>query len=298
MRSFSQWRPARFNTLIPVQRSRVAGLLGQTGGDRYVPKLSDVRTKGPQPGIFFRPVNKMTVATMALRTYGSENTAKGVKLIAGSSWNRHIRYSTNGYESYRIEGPQNTPNYDPGNPRSTYGTGNQYPTYWLPPMDGQEPEQFFNWSPTPEQPAAGPAGPQGERGPIGPRGPAGATGPAGSPGAQGPRGERGPAGPKGDPGQATEAAIQDAVSKYLALHPPPSGAVGPPGPRGPAGPAGSPGATGPTGPAPTQAQIDQSVTRYLQANPPKTVTSGGGGNALTDSIVGITAMSALATWFS
>jgi len=241
--------------------------------ERYSPPASQVKTSGPEPGLFFRPQKKMNVATISLRAYGENNTAAGVKAIAGSTWNRsHIRYATTGYEPYKIEGPQNTGNYDPNNPLSTYGSGKEYPTYWLPPLDTKaEPEEHFGWSPTP-QPSQGPPGPPGPPGPKGDRGPAG------------PGGTIGPAGPPGPspsdqqvraavdaffeahppPAGVTQAQIAAAVADYLKDNPPTAGVsdqqiaiavsqylkANPP-------------------PSVTNAQIDQAVTRYFEANPPR-----------------------------
>ena len=251
------------------------GLGDPTG--RYDPPLDLVKTSYPEPGKFFRPkdTNSINVATIALRTYGEENTANGVVAIANSTWNRsHIYYAKTGYAPYAPHlidetGPQQERKYGTA-PLSVHGSGTHWPTYWLPPLDGKpEPEEYFGWTP-PTEPGqgptgnTGPTGPQGSQGPAGndgPPGPIGAPGqdgPAGAMGPMGPMGPQGDIGPQGPPGAGSGDAVPGADGPPGPQGAPgqdgPAGAMGPMGPMGPQGPAGSgsgesiPGPTGEMGP--------------------------------------------------
>ena len=263
---------------------RVVSGFGYLGA--YSPAPSLIKTDEPEPGLFFRPTTTMTVSGMAKKAYGQADRYAGTKAISLSAWNRsHIKISNKGYENFPFEGPQMEKKYDPSNPLSTRGSGNAYPTFWIPPLPSlKEPEQVFvdepEITPTPSPtpgPTPGPVIPtvpgQGPVGPMGPQGKPGAAGrpptateinkavvaymaanppPGGPPGAIGPPGQAGP------PGEATAEAIKQAVFEYIAANPIPPGSPGPAGP---------PGAQGAPGQATAEA-INKAVMEYLAANPP------------------------------
>ncbi len=243
--------------------------------DRYVPKPSEIRNnKDSTPGMFYRPFPDETPYGVAKRAYGADNVKSGLMLMNAATWNNHIEKGTAGWESYKIKGLQFYPKYSIENPHAPAGSGKQYPTVWVPPLTGEEPEKIYT-SPTPE-PMPGEPGKTGPSGPVGPMGPAGPMGPSGPPGSMGPMG---PIGPSGPPGNASNAAIEAAVKAYLAAHPPegipgpsgPSGPQGIPGSQGPMGPIGPPGPVGPIGPPgnASNAAIEAAVKAYLAAHPPE-----------------------------
>lgn len=264
--------------------------------DRFDPPLNLVKNTQPEPGLFFRPndQNSINVSTIALRAYGSGNTANGVVAIANSTWNRsHVRYSTQGYEPYNTDGPQQDRKYST-EPLSTYGSGTHWPTLWLPPLDNPvEPEEYFGWEP-PTAPGQGPtgnmgpAGPPGEQGAPGVPGPSGPKGDQGDPGAVGPQGEMGPIGPPGSgsgesvpgpsgpPGQQGAPGVPGPAGPRGEIGPmgPPGAGSGEsvPGPAGEMGPMGPTGEMGPMGPVGsggtiTQEQIAAAVEQYLLTHP-------------------------------
>ncbi len=242
----------------PFARRRF-GYFGQTG--TYVPTENQIEKFTPKQGLFYRPQKPETVASISQRAYGKENTPKGVKTIAASPWNHHIRYTTKGYEYLKIEGPEMHAGYGL-HPLSKRGSGTYFPVFWLPPLATKaEPEQIFTGDGETDAniteqiraavdawlrehpPPAGPPGDEGargERGPTGAPGTPGAIGPPGKAGPAGPAGKMGPAGPQGAPGTP--------------------GIIGPPGPAGPAGPGVSP------------EIIAEKVAAYLEKHPPPGVT--------------------------
>ena len=253
-------------------------LFGGLGADtqRYNPPLNSIKVKAPRPGTFYRPrlgIHPATVARVAYKDQNIMSTPAGLKLMNDSSWNRHIRYATNGYENYSHinEGMQYNPKYNPNNPLSVYGSGNAYPVVWIPPADGREPEAFFGWVPPMTQPGTGPAGPGGPGGPeghpgdTGPPGPLGPAGPVGPAGQMGPPGQTGPAGQIGPRGPAGAGAGDPITGPTGPMGPAgPSGAIGPGGAMGPQGPSGAPGSGGGVI---DQSMIDASIARYMTANP-------------------------------
>lgn len=245
--------------------------------DRYVPKPSEIRNnKDSTPGMFYRPLPDETPYGVAKRAYGADDVKAGLLLMNAATWNNHITKGSAGWESYKIKGLQFNPQYSSANPHAPSGSGHEYPTVWVPPLTGEEPEQIYK---TPD-PIVVPGQP-GKTGPAGPVGPMGPAGPMGPIGPLGPSGPIGPMGPPGPPGSASNAAIEAAVKAYLAANPP----KGTPGPMGPAGPSGLPGSQGPIGPVgpsgpmgpmgpmgpPGNASdlaIANAVKAYLAANPP------------------------------
>jgi len=246
-------------------------------GDRYIPTPSQILST-PKAGAFYRLKKGETWWGVSKTAYGQANVKKGLFLINDSTWNDHIERKKKNWEAYNVEGLQATPDYSADNPHAGKGSGNDYPTAWIPPMSGEEPEAVFITVPTPVQPTPetpapityqGPPGPEGKQGPPGPQGPPGATGKQGPPGAtgqQGPPGTTGQQGPPGATGQQglpgatgkqgrppTDAEIAAEVTKYMLAHPVAPGQTvqGPPGATGKQGP---PGATGKQGPPGTTGQ--------------------------------------------
>lgn len=251
--------------------------LGEIADGRFSPAPEQVRKSKPRFGTFYRPERDRSVlvaqiADVARKAAGKDQSyiSKTVRAIAASSWNQsHTRYTGQGYQAYNTEGPLYNKKYST-DPRSKYGSGNQYPVLWVPNPDTlAEPEATFGGPetitppvvtpdpPTVTTPGAGPAGPPGPIGPAGPAGSRGAKGPAGSigpGGGLGPAGQLGPRGKIGPPGEVGPAGPSGAAaSKGSPGESGPPGAVGPsgvpgtPGPRGAAGPVGPPGEPGPPG---------------------------------------------------
>lgn len=212
--------------------------LGQAG--TYVPNESQIEKGLPKQGLFFRPppsTGKNTVAQIARLAYGKDFTKNGIKAIAASAWNHHIRYTSIGYDYLGIKGPEMTPLYSK-DPLAKKGSGKNWPVFWIPPLATKaEPEDVFTGNGETDADIAAriraeverylktnppPAGPSGERGAIGPPG---KTGSAGKPGPAGPQGQIGPIGPIGPPGQdgsgASAEEIGEAVRRYIEGHPPP-----------------------------------------------------------------------------
>ena len=233
---------------------------GQTS-DFYMPSPAQILSE-PTQGAWYKVVKGDTYWRISRDAYGKENVKKGLYLLNDSPWNGYIDKKIKGWENYKVKGLQATPDYSATDLRAPKGSGNEYPTVWIPPLTGEEPGEIYS------SPSQGPIGPQGkpgqagsqgakgakgDQGPPGPPGSAGKTGPAGpagppgEPGPMGPAGPVGPRGEKGDPGQATDAAILAAVQKWLDANP--DKARGPAGSPGKTGPAGSPGKPGPMGPA-------------------------------------------------
>jgi hypothetical protein len=89
------------------------------------------------------------------------------------------------------------------------------------------------------------------------------------------------------PASPTPSQISAALAGYFATSPPPSGPPGPTGPSGaagasgvqgqpgPTGPAGPAGPQGAQGPAPTEAQIQQAFTDYINSHPDALCPQGG-----------------------
>jgi len=220
----------------------------------------------PKPGFWYRLKKGETWWGVSKAAYGKENVKKGLLTINASSWNDHIDRREKNWEAYKVKGLQATPDYSAKNPHAPKGSGNDYPTAWIPPLTGEEPEVVY------PQPGQGPQGPPGQSivGPVGPQGPPGQQGPPGEsandssiktaieayfsthpvkPGPAGPQGPVGPVGPPGPPGNTSDGAIKSAIESYLAKHPIQGGGIGPMGPQGPMGPMGPPGPPGPAGSA-------------------------------------------------
>lgn len=263
-----------------TRRSRqfnYSGFDGVYQGDLYIPDSTQI-LPAPKQGAWYRIKKGDTYWGVSNKAYGKDRVKQGLLLMNGAKGNDHIDKKSKGWEAYGVNGLQATPDYSADMPRAPKGSGKDYPTVWIPPLSGDEPEDIYPPEPvmtTPVEPSpvspgvvvpgprgpVGPAGPPGEQGARGPRGEIGPVGPTGEPGSPGPRGipgKTGPAGPKGDPGQATEAAILRAVRDYIDGNPDkvrgpagPAGArgeIGPVGPGGSIGPAGSIGPSGPIGP--------------------------------------------------
>jgi hypothetical protein len=260
-----------------------AGLGGVYQGGQYVPDPSQILST-PTVGSWYRLKKGDTYWGISKKAYGADNIKAGLYAMDDNPGNAHIAQGPKGWEAYKRNGLQATPDYSATAPRAPKGSGNDYPTVWIPPLSGETPEQIYPPEPiitTPEPipPIAsipGPPGPQGPSGKKGPPGPPGPEGPAPSddailtaitkymnanPPPAGPMGPAGPPGPKGDPGEATDEAIMSAVQQYLAANPPPAGQAGPMGPAGPPGPKGDPGEA-------TDEAIMSAVQQYLAANPP------------------------------
>jgi hypothetical protein len=235
----------------------------QMGGEfqngAYVPDDTDIVDK-PKPASWYQMKKGETYWGISKEAFGRDNVKAGLLLMNNALANRHIQKKEKNWESYGVKGLQSTPHYDADNRRYPYGSGNDYPTVWIPNLEGDEPEVVFAppgetlFYPI-EPPIPGPPGPQGARGPAGPpgpKGPAGPRGPAGPMGQRGAKGDRGNPGPKGPPGQATEESILRAVREYIEANPDKvrgaSGARGNPGPKGPRGKRGKQGPAGPPGP--------------------------------------------------
>ena len=113
----------------------------------YYPKEEQIKRAGPRPGMFYwatRAVNVAEIARVAAKNSPTPiSTAEMVALIAGSSWNHHVRYSSKGYTSYGIEGPQMEAKYSSTDYTAGYGTGTSWPMLWIPTADGKEPEDVY-----------------------------------------------------------------------------------------------------------------------------------------------------------
>jgi hypothetical protein len=256
-------RSAQYGLQARPQILGYGGYLGQTG-DRLLPAPGQIAAT-PTAGTWYQVKKGDTYWSISKTAYGSENVKTGLYAMNNSSWNAYISKGTKGWEAYKISGLQATPDYVAGT-RSPKGSGKDYPTVWIPPLSGGEPEDLYPTIPVPSEPGQGPPGPQGPMGPVGPMGPMGPMGPAGpaidagaikdaiaaylaaNPPSMGPMGPPGPMGPMGPAGPAIDAgAIKDAIAAYLAANPPSMGPMGPPGPMGPMGPAGPSGPQGPAG---------------------------------------------------
>ena len=247
------------------------GFAGFGADERMIPTTAQI-VDTPTPGLWYRIKKGETWWGVAKRAYGKTYLKKGLLLINASTWNDHIERKKKGWTAYNVKGLQATPNYSTANPHAPKGSGSAYPTAWIPPLDGREPEDVF-----PTQPNQGPAGPLGPMGPAGPMGPKGDTGPIGPAGPTGPQGKAGARGPRGLPGEATDAAITAAVQNWMQKHPVtgqagPTGAKGDPGPTGAAGPRGPQGPAGARGPRglpgeATDAAIMAAIQDHLKNNP-------------------------------
>ena len=195
---------------------------------RYIPNASQVLTV-PKAGNWYQIKKGDTYWQVSKVAYGKPAVKTGLFLMNDSTWNGYIEKKTNGWESYKVKGLQATPHYNSNAPRSPYGSGNDYPIVWIPPMSGEEPEDIYTapiTTITPSVPGIGPPGPPGKQGLIGP---------------PGPPGKQGLIGPPGPPGQSI---------------------VGPPGPPGPPGSAGS-------SLPPSPNQILEAVKKWAEQNPDK-----------------------------
>lgn len=245
------------------------GGLGATD-ERMIPSPNLILDT-PKPGFWYRLKKGETWWGVSKSAYGKDNVKKGLLTINASSWNDHIDRKEKNWEAYKVKGLQATPDYSASNPHAPKGSGKDYPTAWIPPLTGEEPEVIY------PQPGQGPQGPPGQSivGPVGPQGPPGPPGPPGEAandsaiksaieayfskhpvkstigpqgpvGPVGPQGPMGPVGPIGPPGNASDSAIKSAIESYLAKNPIKGGSVGPVGPQGPMGPMGPAGPPGKT----------------------------------------------------
>jgi hypothetical protein len=249
--------PPQFCPNIPG-RNRRRAFHGLGADDRFSPPNALILNKAPRLNTFYRPdksrpdVTIAQVAHVARRAAGLDSsfTAKTVKAIAASTWNEHAQYTTTGYTSYGIEGPDFKRKYS-SDPRASVNTGNEYPVIWIPdPRAPVEPEKLHGGLlPGPVDPTMGPPGPIGPKGDPGGAGPPGPIGPSGSKGASGGAGPPGPIGPAGPPGAGAGDPIPGPLGPRGEIGP--MGPGGPPGPIGPAsiGPPGARGEIGPMGPA-------------------------------------------------
>jgi hypothetical protein len=239
----------------------------------------------PKAGAWYRIKKGETWWGVSKSAYGADNVKAGLMLMNNSTWNDHIDRQTKNWEAYKVKGLQATPDYSAANPHAPKGSGHDYPTAWIPPKTGEEPEEVYITVPTPiptpspgttvgppgPQGPPGPTGPQGPPGPTGPKGPTGTgvgvpgpvgppgptgasgkTGPAGPPGSMGPAGPPGPTGPMGPTGATGKGVgVPGPAGPPGPIGPAGKSLPGPPGPPGPAGPPGPPGAAGPPGPVGT-----------------------------------------------
>jgi hypothetical protein len=213
----------------------------------------------PSPGLWYRMKPGDTYWGVSKVAYGLPDVKAGLYRMNDATWNQYIEKKETGWEAYKRKGLQATPNYSAsGNLRSPKGSGSAYPTVWIPPVDGREPEVVYPPGVGPIGPAGqtgqtGPMGPAGPMGPMGPKGDRGDLGPAGATGPRGAQGERGPAGTGGNGGGP----------------PGPMGPMGPLGPVGPIGPAGARGDVGPMGPPGNASNeaILAAINAYINANP-------------------------------
>jgi hypothetical protein len=268
----------------PYQYGDMGATYDPTTDTRYIPTPAEILDK-PKPGGFYRITTEKPDETwygVAKRAYGAANVKKGLLAMNAATWNDHINRKTKGWESYKVKGLQDTPDYSEIHPHAPVMTGHAHPVVWIPYLDTEgnptEPEDSYK-IPTPptgpggptnaeiealikayleaHPPPPGPPGPAGKAGKTGAKGPQGdpgvpgEIGPPGKPGKTGPKGGKGDPGPMGPPGPpATEAQIAELVSSYLDKNPPAKGDPGQPGPQGIPGiqgPQGKPGAVGPQG---------------------------------------------------
>jgi len=271
----------------------------ESADTRKIPLSTQIATV-PSPGLWYSVKTGDNPWKVAKIAYGSADLKKGLLLMNAATWNDHVERSSSGWEAYNVKGLQFLPKYSRVYTHAPKGSGTDFPTIWVPPLDGKEPEAVFVAGIGPVGPQ-GPGGQPGESGIPGPPGPPPTTAqisaavatylqanppPQGPPGPQGQpgqateaairdavnkiiaanpekfRGAPGPQGPQGLPGQATTAAIQQAVVDYLKAYPPARGPQGLPGPMGPPGPAGTPGS------ANANAIMD-AIKSYVNANPDK-----------------------------
>lgn len=242
-------RPLYWNRPHGRQRMSYRGL-GQAGP--YIPAEAQIEKTTPKQGLFFRPQKPITVAQISRLAYGKDYTANGVKAIAASAWNHHIRYTKKGYEYLNIEGPAMHAKYAL-NPISNYGSGTRWPVFWIPPLaTKQEPEDVFTGDTDTDTDISKTIRDEVDRWlKLHPP-------PAGEPGRDGRHGEAGTPGVPGKPGV-----------------PGPDGKPGGLGPAGPQGKQGIPGPAGKTGPAGSGVSpelIAKKVKEYIEANPPPGVT--------------------------
>lgn len=274
-RGYQIRRPKLVNRNMYRYMRQMSGL----GADnRYIPTPDQI-TVNPTPGKWYRIKQGETWWGTSKKAYGLPNVKQGLYAMNDSSWNDHIRKGTAGWEVYNRPGLQATPHYSVQNPHAGYGSGNAYPTAWLPPLATlAEPEDIYGEPepiipvpvepppppppsvepppPSPSEPGMGPPGPMGPIGPIGPVGPVGPVGPLGPIGPEGPIGPAGERGPIGPPGNVSDESIMSMIQQWMsdnpdALPPGPQGVPGIPGIPGPPGPPGPPGEVGPVGPAGT-----------------------------------------------
>jgi hypothetical protein len=215
---------------------------------RYIPTPAEILPT-PQPGAFYRITTQKPDETwygVAKRAYGADLVKTGLLAMNASTWNDHINRKKKGWESYKVKGLQDTPDYSEIHPHAPVLTGHAHPVAWIPILDEagkpKEPEQVGY-----EPPGEGKQGPPGEPGEPGTPGKLGPQGPPGPAGPQGPPGPPGPKGAKGAKGATpSNKAMAALIADYMKEHPAPAGPAGPSGKTGPAGPAGR---TGPAGPA-------------------------------------------------
>jgi hypothetical protein len=228
-----------------ARRGRRSPFSGIAGFGFLDPEPSQVANT-PTAGKWYRVKKGDTYWAISKTAYGRDNVKQGLYLMNDSPWNSYIEKKRKGWEAYKRDGLQATPDYSPVEFRAPKGSGKAYPMVWIPPITGGDPDDIY-----PPDPVTGQQGPRGPRGPAGPPGAPGKVGPPGAPGRAGPigppgegRGVPGPAGPMGP--------IGPPGARGAAGRPGSRGAMGPPGPIGPIGPIGPPGegrgVPGPAGP--------------------------------------------------
>ena len=248
----------------PVPSVYFQGLGAVDDEGRYLPTESQI-VDYPKPGSWYRFgtfKEDENYYGISKRAYGGPNVKAGLFLMNDATWNDHIDKKKKGWTSYKVKGLQSTPDYDSfNNPRARVLTGHDYPVLWIPPMNGDEPEDVGFApapdpimtiptpvpTPTPGAPIPGPPGSKGKQGIPGPPGPMGAKGIPGPPGPSGKGagspvpGPPGPMGAKGIPGPPGPSGSKG--------YPGIPGLPGPTGMPGPQGSQGIPGPPGPTGEA-------------------------------------------------
>lgn len=242
-------RPLHWSRPHTRRRMSYRGL-GQAGP--YIPTEAQIEKTTPKQGLFFRPQKPITVAQISRLAYGKDYTANGVKAIAASQWNHHIRYTKKGYEYLKIEGPAMHAKYAL-NPISNYGSGDRFPVFWIPPLaTKQEPEDIFTGDNDTDTDISKTIRDEVDRW-LKLHPPA-----SGEPGRDGRHGESGTPGIPGKPG------LPGPDGK--------PGGIGPAGPQGKQGIPGIPGQTGPAGSGVSAEIIAKKVKEYIEANPPPGVT--------------------------
>jgi hypothetical protein len=150
------------------------GAYDQTTDPRKIPQSTQIATV-PSPGLWYAVKQSDNPWKVAKIAYGATDLKKGLLLMNKATWNDHISRASTGWEAYNVKGLQFLPKYSSFFPHAPAGSGKEFPTVWIPPLDGKEPEAIF-------LPNIGPVGPQGPQGQPGETGIPGQAGQPGTPG--------------------------------------------------------------------------------------------------------------------